>query len=421
MKVLLDVSNLGLAFGSGVTRTGIFRATEGLVRALMHRPDIEVRFAAFESFAAEVQLARYDRGAGGILAKRTVRAWDGSGTSLDSGMALVDELEGEGQGTSAGKRIAAELALVNRLARPLPVAPAVDVYHSLRYPLESRARVDARARAVTIHDMVPILFPELAEHRFVVQHQAIMDSVDPAEDWLICNSRSTKDDACTIMGLAPERAFVTPFAADPELFRPEPDASKIASVLKQRGLEGRSYLLGLNTIEPRKNLSVLLRAFFALVDRGEAPDASLVLVGPVGWKSGDFFQNLGARPDLEDRVVLTGYLPDEELSAVYSGASAFVYPSLYEGFGLPPLEAMQCGVPVITSSTSSLPEVVGSAAVTVDPSDEEALAAAMRRVLNDRDLAADLSRRGLERSRGFSWARTAERTVSAYRAMLEAS
>ncbi len=116
--------------------------------------------------------------------------------------------------------------------------------------------------------------------------------------------------------------------------------------------------------------------------------------------------------------MVTGYVQDGELSAIYSAARAFVYPSLYEGFGLPPLEAMSCGVPVVTSQAGSLPEVVGSAAILVDPRDEAELAAGLSRILRDDVLAADLATRGLDRARGYSWARTAEGTVAAYRAML---
>ncbi|MGH7266159.1 MAG: glycosyltransferase family 4 protein, partial [Candidatus Rokuibacteriota bacterium] len=127
------------------------------------------------------------------------------------------------------------------------------------------------------------------------------------------------------------------------------------------------------------------------------------------------------QPGLRERVVLTGFVPDDDLSALYSGARVFVFPSLYEGFGFPALEAMQCGIPVITSRTGSLPEVVGADAVTVDPTDEVALSQAMLDVLRDPEEAARLGRRGLARSKAFSWARTVAETVQAYRTMLAAS
>jgi glycosyltransferase involved in cell wall biosynthesis len=150
-------------------------------------------------------------------------------------------------------------------------------------------------------------------------------------------------------------------------------------------------------------------------------DLRLVLVGPADWKNDALFASLDERPVLRERVILPGFVPDGDLSALYSGARAFVFPSLYEGFGLPALEAMQCGVPVIASRTSAVPEVVGEAALTVDPADEGALSDAMRVVLSDTALAAELARLGLERSKQFTWDRTVEATVQAYGVMLAGS
>jgi glycosyltransferase involved in cell wall biosynthesis len=177
------------------------------------------------------------------------------------------------------------------------------------------------------------------------------------------------------------------------------------------------YLLSICTLEPRKNLVHLLRCFHRLLQ--EKPAAlRLVLVGPTGWKTDPVFALLQEHPDLRARVVLAGYVPDADLAALYSGARGFVYPSLYEGFGLPVLEAMQCGTPVITSDSSSLPEVVGDTSLLVPPTDADALSDALLRLVTDDGLVADLGRRGLERSALFSWDRTAEETVRAYAAML---
>ena len=420
MDVLYDVTNLGLAFGTELTRTGIFRATEGCVRAALTHPGVTPRFAAMESYAGEVQLARFDRSTGGLLGDRLVPAWVGHGT-LATSVELVDRLLGAGETSAEGKRLSAELRLLNRTARPRPLPQVFDVYHSLRQALVPQDRVAARARVVTIHDMIPFLFPDLTEERFVAQHRAIVDSIDRERDWIICNSTCTKADFCGMTAMSPERVFVTPFAAAHEVFHPEDDPLRIASVLGRHGIGSRPYLLSLCTLEPRKNLARLVRAFFAMVADQRWPEVLLVLVGPTGWKADALFASLDERPGSRARVVLTGYVPDEDLSALYSGARAFVFPSLYEGFGLPALEAMQCGVPVIASRTSSLPEVVGDDALTVDPTDEDALAQAMLELLSDAERARELGRRGLERSKQFSWARTVEETVRAYRVMLAGS
>jgi glycosyltransferase involved in cell wall biosynthesis len=230
-----------------------------------------------------------------------------------------------------------------------------------------------------------------------------------------------KDDFCELTRMSPYRVFVTPFAAAPGIFRPEPDAARITAVLDKHGIARRPYLLSLCTLEPRKNLPRLVRAFSALVEEERWRDLRLVLVGPADWKNDALFASLDERPVLRERVILPGFVPDGDLSALYSGARAFVFPSLYEGFGLPALEAMQCGVPVIASRTSAVPEVVGEAALTVDPADEGALSDAMRVVLSDTALAAELARLGLERSKQFTWDRTVEATVQAYGVMLAGS
>jgi glycosyltransferase involved in cell wall biosynthesis len=247
--------------------------------------------------------------------------------------------------------------------------------------------------------------------------RAIADSILP-DDFVIANSHATARDVTALVGTPPERIFVTPFAADRAVFYREEAPEPIAAIRERYGIPAGSYLLSLCTLEPRKNVPHLLRCFARLIQQERPPDVHLVLAGTTGWKTGPIFDFLDAHPDVRARVVLAGYVPDADLAALYSGARAFVYPSLYEGFGLPVLEAMQCGTPVITSDVSSLPEVVGNAGLLVPPTDADALATALLRLLTDDMLAADLSRQGLARAADFSWDRTAQLTVAAYRSML---
>jgi len=421
LDVLFDVTNLGLTFGSELTRTGIFRATDAFAREALGHPELALRFAAMHSYAADVQLARFERATSGLLGDRRISVWENSAASLDESMRLVDQLFAAGEDTAERRRLAATLQLLNHTARRRTPDEPYDVYHSLYWPLGQPGHVTARARAITVHDMIPSLFPEFVTDEVIARQRAIIASIDTDRDWVICNSAHTKADFCDITSADPARVFVTPFAASREVFHPEPDAERVRATLQRHGIPGRGYVLSVCTLEPRKNLARLVRAFFALVEAERLDDVRLVLTGPAGWKSHDFYDSLGARPRLRDRIILTGFIPDAELSALYSGAGLFVYPSLYEGFGLPALEAMQCGVPVVTSRTSSLPEVVGTDAITVDPTDEDALAEAMFRVLDDSELALELRRRGLARSAMFSWPRTVAETVAAYRAMLAAS
>jgi len=421
IDVLYEVTNLGLSFGTSLTRTGIYRATESFVRAALTHPGLRPQFAALESYIGELQLVRFDEWAGGLLGARRTSTWAVDEPALTAAKELVTHLLELDPTSVEGKRLSAELRLLNRTARPQPVAGSVDVYHSLRQALVPRDRLEARARVVTIHDMIPFLFPDLTEDRFIEHHRTIIASIDPERDWIICNSACTKADVCGMTAMSPDRVFVTPFAAAPDIFYPEVDAARIAAVLAKYGVGAQPYVLSLCTLEPRKNLTRLVRAFFALVEDQRWPDLLLVLVGPTGWKAESLFAGLAERPSERHRVVLTGFVPDEDLSALYSGAQVFVFPSLYEGFGLPALEAMQCGVPVITSRTSSLPELVGPAAVTVEPTDEDALAQAMHDILSDPARARALGRRGVERASRFTWARTVDETVRAYQTMLAAS
>ncbi|MGH9937663.1 MAG: glycosyltransferase family 4 protein, partial [Blastocatellia bacterium] len=178
----------------------------------------------------------------------------------------------------------------------------------------------------------------------------------------------------------------------------------------------RPYLLYVGTIEPRKNLLTLLRAYDELL-RTTPRRPQLVLCGGRGWLCDEVFK-LVEDLRLQDQVRFTGYVEDADLPALYSAAEAFVYPSLYEGFGLPPLEAMACGAPVITSDVSSLPEVIGEAGLTHAPNDARALTAAMAKLLGDETTREYFRRAGLKQASNFSWERAARETQSVYDELL---
>jgi glycosyltransferase involved in cell wall biosynthesis len=330
----------------------------------------------------------------------------------------MDRLLAAEESDPATARLRAEVALLNRMARPRRIDDPVDVYHSIRQPLASPDRIRARVRVASIHDMVPSLFPEVTEERFVTFHDSVLRSIDVDRDWVMCVSESTKTDLISVTGMTDERIFVVPLAASPEVFHPEEDAVRLASVLGRFGLVDRRYVLSLSTLEPRKNLTRLVSAFAAVAANADLCDVCLVLVGAVGWKSEPLMEAIRASRLPSERLMMLGHVPDEDLSALLTGASVFAYPSLYEGFGLPPLEAMQCGAPVVTSNRSSLPEVVGDAAICIDPTSEHAIAQAITDVLLKPELAAELRRRGPERAKMFTWRRTVDETVAAYGKML---
>jgi glycosyltransferase involved in cell wall biosynthesis len=227
---------------------------------------------------------------------------------------------------------------------------------------------------------------------------------------VIAISKSTADDLSRL--LLVDEAKISPvlLAADRH-FRPAGDAKTVELTCEKYGLVSGRYILFVGALEPRKNVPLLLRAYRELVDGGI--QERLVIVGRKGWMYGEIFEVLRSLR-LEENVVFTGYVPDSKLADLYCGARVFVYPSVYEGFGLPVLEAMSCGTPVVTSNVSSMPEIAGDAAVLVDPRDLRNLTQAIRNVVVDDCLHQTLRRRGLERAAEFSWESTARGTLKVY-------
>ena len=418
MEVVLDVNILGKGFGADATRTGIFRATEMLVRALLRRDDLRLAVAAEASWVNELQLIAYDRNRGNHLGSRLHRVWRHPECDDEEGLELIARILADEREGRDARRDRATLMLMNATARRAPQPAPCEVVHSLRTALPPPARIPAAARVLTVHDVIPLLHPEWMYQDAERELRTMVDSVERDRDFVIANSEAAARDIAAVLPIRRERVFVTPLAADPGIFYPERSPERIGEVRRRYGILPGRYLLSLGTVEPRKNLAQLLRCFFRLAQEEAFADLQLLLVGPAGWKTEGIFSTLESRPDLRSRVRLTGYVPDADLAALYSGALAFVYPSLYEGFGLPVLEAMQCGAPVVTSDTSSMPEVAGDGAVCVSPTDGDALYQAVRHLVADDGWAAELSRRGLERSRRFSWDLTAEATVQSYRRML---
>jgi glycosyltransferase involved in cell wall biosynthesis len=255
----------------------------------------------------------------------------------------------------------------------------------------------------TLHDLTFLTFPSFHNRRTrLMSRWALRQAVRNA-DAFVTDAEFTAREMVRTTGVSREKIHVIPLAAD-EAFRPTGDEG----CLSRLGIEA-PFVLYVGTLEPRKNLPLLIRAFAA-----QRTEAKLVIAGTKGWMFEEIFA-LVERLELTSRVIFTGFVPDEDLPALLGAAEVFVYPSLHEGFGLPVLEAMQCGAPVITTNVSSLPEVAGDAALLVSPDDVAGLSAALARVLAEPALRADLKGRSLEQARRFSWRETAERTAEVYR------
>ena len=260
---------------------------------------------------------------------------------------------------------------------------------------------------VTVHDLAFLAFPE-AFHPSKRRYLTLMTrlSVHRARR-VIAVSAHTKTDLVRHFHVAPGKVTVIPNAMD-DRFHPATDPDTLAAFKRDHHLPER-FILFVGTLEPRKNLRRLIEAF-GRIARADG-DVALVIVGASGWMTSDLAP-LVRRLTLTDRIIFTGYVPDDDLPRWYQAATLFCYPSLYEGFGLPVLEAMACGTPVVTSNTSSLPELAGDVATLVDPTNVAALADALHSLLADAPRRAAMSHAGIERARDYSWEHTATATYA---------
>ena len=263
---------------------------------------------------------------------------------------------------------------------------------------------------VSVHDIAYERYPEFFTPAEVARFRALVPLTIRRAAAVLTLSEFSKRDIVRRYCVPPEKVVVAPCAADP-MYRPLRDEARIAETRTRYGT-GEHFILCVGNVQPRKNLRRLIEAYVRL-RRAGATRHKLVLVGKKAWLADDTFA-AARESGYAEELVFTGYVPDDDLVALYNAAELFVYPSIFEGFGLPPLEAMACGTPVVTSNTSSFPEVVGDAALTADPLDVEALAAAMAAALSDADLRARLAAQGLERATMFSWEETARIIAGVY-------
>lgn len=289
-----------------------------------------------------------------------------------------------------------------------PLVRGLDIIHLTEGPVPF---YQPRKAVATIHDILPVLHPEIFGRKARVYYRHALSLGTKRLGAVIVASQHTKGDLVRHLPVDPARVTVIPEGVSPR-FRPIRDAGALSAV-RQRYALPRHFVLHIGTIEPRKNLARLIRACRALRRRGMPH--SLVLAGGKGWLSDDVVEE--ARRGGPDDVIFTGFVRHEDIPFLYSAADAFAYPSLYEGFGIPPLEAMAAGIPVVCSNRSSLPEVVGDAALLVDPEDEQAIAAALEEAIRNEKLRARMRRAGLERAALFSWENAARRTLSLYESL----
>jgi glycosyltransferase involved in cell wall biosynthesis len=289
--------------------------------------------------------------------------------------------------------------------------PGVGLFHATEHLLPRLTR----ARSVfTLHDTAYLVYPEHHLPRNRVYLRTMMPRFLRRAHRIIAVSEHTRRDALRFYAIDPEKIEVIPEGVETR-FRPDVDRDVVSEVRHRYALPER-FVLSVGTIEPRKNLATLVEAYAAL--RPRHPEVGLVLVGSRGWLYDRFFRQLRSL-GLEDHVTFTGHVADPDLPAVLDAAEVFAFPSEFEGFGLPPLEAMASGLPVVSSNAASLPEVVGDAGLLLPPRDVRGWVAGIERLLDDDRLRAELAARGLARARLFSWDAAARRTLEVYRSVMD--
>lgn len=266
----------------------------------------------------------------------------------------------------------------------------------------------------TVHDMAFKVLPETVRFKTKFMLNLTLRSSCKRADKITTVSQFTKEELIKYLHVPEEKIVVVPNGVDLEKFHANESKEEIMAVTKKYNIS-RNYLLYLGTLEPRKNIVRIIKAYALLKTRlSDAP--LLVLAGRKGWMYDLIFQTVSDL-DLKDDVTFTGYIEDGEAPALLNGATAFLFPSLYEGFGMPLLEAMACGTPALTSNCSSLPEVAGDVAVLVDPYSVEAIADGMERLVTDDSLRAELSEKGLKRAEQFTWERSAAILMNIYKSL----
>ncbi len=302
---------------------------------------------------------------------------------------------------------------LERLALAAELLPhRLDLLHSPDYipPLSTGFR-----QVISVHDLTFLRYPQYMTAESLAYYAGHIHKAACRADHILTDSQAIRAEIIDLLSVSSDRVTAIPLGVHAR-FRPLQQGD-IRETLARFDLTP-GYILFVGTIEPRKNITGLLHAYARL--RADLPDLpQLVLVGSKGWLYEDIFR-------IHDDLGLAGHtrwlheFTAEDLPALYNGAAVFCLPSFYEGFGFPPLEAMACGVPVVVSNCSSLPEVVGDAGILIDPGDADSIADGLRRVLLDGETAADLRGRGLERAALFQWSRTARETLAIYRQVLEA-
>jgi len=419
-KVVLDIASLGWGWANKQYARGIHRVAERTVSGLLAARRCELAFVATSSIYGSSQFVAEDRRFSKADFLHQPRQIALSRWAHERRQWVARTLADRRFHLRALRWVAQSLAgRADDWAAQFSsqCLTSADIYHSLLAPIPPQVSRSRVKRFLTVYDLLPLTHPETVSGQGVPLLRRQLDSLTP-DSFAFCISQDVRNDLLNCKKMPPENVFVTPLAASPETFHPLDNPIARRAVLQKHGIPDAPYFLTLSSFDPRKNFIHLIRCFGQLAESGELAGCNLLLVGTNPERHTFFSDAMAKFPKLKHRIIAPGFIPDEDLAAVYSGAVAFTFPTLSEGFGIPALEAMQCGLPVISSNTTSMPEVVGDAGILLDPHDQDAWCAAMLRVLRDTNLAALLRQKSLARAKLFSWQRFIDETLNGYRQSL---
>jgi glycosyltransferase involved in cell wall biosynthesis len=411
MQTILDVSLLGQGFYHQKARTGVFRVAENLATILPKiSPDLDVFFSDNIDLLSTMGYIQEHFGSQNIKFANT----DAQVSTAEFQNTILSLFPYNSILQKAIKRLYYQFNS-SEVKFQEQILLNSGLYHSPYFPIPAKIQSRKKLKKlITIHDLIPIKYPKYFEHRTDNVVHKIIESIQE-DNFAVCVSEATKADLLEVSGLHESHVFVVPLAASTSLFYPILEHEVIAkTLLKYTIPSNQPYFLSISTLEPRKNIDTIISSFSDLVSQEKLDDLNLVLVGTKGWDFDKIFEASKLSPQIKERIIFTGYVPDNDLAALYSGALGFVYMSICEGFGLPPLEAMQCGTPVICSNTTSLPEVVGDAGILASPKDKSAISQAMLKLYKNIRLRDELKTKSLFRASHFSWQKFANQTWDVY-------
>lgn len=430
-RVAYDIGILGSYFNTPDPKTGIYRVTEELLYSLMRENSInlglvdccgEINALSFLNSEAFVKteptlLENYDSSYKSDFGLKTIykklyKAYN------DPHFQNLPKYSFPSLIVRGGFKFLHWSRLPNLSKSQSFQTEKYDLLHSTYLKLPSKAITKSMPRVLMVHDLIPLLASRFVASGLDNYFAKVLNSIEESTDWIICNSDYTREEFCRYTGFPIEKTFITYLAADAK-FCQSNEVDRHKKIRLKYNLGSDPFFLCLaSQLDPRKNILHLIKSFLKLTHEASFQGTKLVLSGSLRYKREELEKAQKDLPGFSKNVILTGYVSDEDLVSLYNTATAFVFPSLYEGFGMPLLEAMQSGCPVISSNVTSLPEVVGDAGILIGPKDEDALCQSMLDLRNSESLRQAYIERGLTRAKQFSWKRCADQTVEIYKKVL---